>query len=1060
MDFLYERIGNIVKQMQILIYSQSIPINSYKTLKSDERFTDLKSLDIDSWDNFDKAMIWGGHQEYYWFATEIEIPDEYAEKNVVFSISTGKEGEWDATNPQFSIFVNGEFLQGLDVNHREVTLSKCAVPGEKYSIILSAFTGDSNFTLRLNTSLRVLEPEIEDYYYNLLVPYQVLSLTTEDDESYYYLLNVLNESINLLDLRKVYSAEFYDSLFTANHYLMVNLYDKCKDLQSGLNAMKQVYCVGHTHIDIAWLWTLRVTQDKAVRSFSTVLRLMEEYPEYIFMSSQPQLYKYVKQYAPLKYKEIKKRVAEGRWEVEGGMFVEADCNLTSGESLVRQFLYGKQFFRNEFGKENEILWLPDVFGYSAALPQIMQKCGIHYFMTTKISWNDTNKLPYDTFLWRGIDGTTVLAYLITTRDYEKQGKLVKTNNEHYSSFSTNYNGMITPSQIKGALQRYQQKYLNDEVLVSYGYGDGGGGPTKEQLETERRLHYGIPGCPQTKQATALSFFKKLEEVNTDKYLPVWSGELYLEFHRGTYTSMARNKKYNRKAEFKLLNSELFSVVSEDLTGVNYPATELIQCWEVLMRNQFHDILPGSSIAKVYEESKEEYNTLFAALEQLQQNCFSCLAKHVNAPKNSLIVFNPNSFESNDFITFSYETEKDIYLERNHDSYPCQKISDNQWISEIRNVSAKGYSTFLIKEVPDQIQSKVPEERTICCDNFVLDNKFYRITFNKKGQLASIYDKEACRELLKEKCSGNVFMSYEDRPYEFDSWEISSYYQEKEWEITELISFTYEEDGPVRKSVRLKYSYLDSMIDQYIYLYNDSRRIDFKTDIDWKQSQILLKVLFPLDIHNDEVTFDIQYGNIKRNMSRNTSWDNAKFEVCHHKWMDISEDNYGVSLLNDSKYGISVYEGNVGLSLIKSGIYPNPEADQEQHSFTYSLFPHLGNFKYAGTIKEAYQLNNPFYFSIKENDGGTLAKEYSFITCNADNIFVEVVKKSEDGQGIIVRLFECFNRRSEINLKLADSYKEIYECNMLEEKEQLISCSADEISLLMKPYEIKTILLKN
>lgn len=345
---------------------------------------------------------------------------------------------------------------------------------------------------------------------------EVARLLPEDDRAYLTILNCLNESLNLLDFRKEGSGEYYESLEKAQEYITREFYDKhCGDSDA------YIYCVGHTHIDCAWLWTLKVTEDKAVRSFSTVLELMRRYPEYIFMSSQPQLYKYVKKNAPEVYEEIKERVKEGRWEVEGGMFVEADCNIASGEALVRQFVHGKRFFRDEFGKDNEILWLPDVFGYSAALPQIMEKCGIRYFMTTKISWNEFNKMPCDTFEWEGIDGTRILTHFVPTRDYNKGAVEGGFETEHF----TTYNGYINPSQMKGAWKRYSQKYLNDEVLCSFGYGDGGGGPTKDMLENQRRLAKGIPGCPKTVMSTSQQFFHVLDKkVRDRKYLPSWVGE--------------------------------------------------------------------------------------------------------------------------------------------------------------------------------------------------------------------------------------------------------------------------------------------------------------------------------------------------------------------------------------------------------------------------------------------------------------------------------------------------------------------------------------------------------
>ena len=499
MVLIKERIGKLLNDIKDMIYISSVPVEKYRMLQSKEKFQDIANLNTDGWTEITNEQLWGGHREYFWFETIVTIPEELDGKCVVYELRTGREGEWDATNPQFTIYVNGIRRQGMDVNHREVLLTEKAQAGESFRIILSAFTGDQNFKLVMDSSLKALDRKTEKYYYDLSVPYNVARLLADSDSAYLTIIETVNESLNLLDLRKEYSEGYYESLERAQEYITKEFYDKYCG-----SSKEKIYCVGHTHIDVAWLWTLAVTQDKAVRSFSTVLELMRQYPEYTFMSSQPQLYKYVKQNAPEVYEEIKKRVAEGRWETEGGMFVEADCNVSSGESLVRQFLYGKRFFKEEFGKDNEILWLPDVFGYSAALPQIMKKSGIRYFMTTKISWNEFNKMPCDTFEWEGIDGTRILTHFSPSRDYNKGAVEGGTETEHF----TTYNAYINPSQVKGAWARYSQKYLNDEVLMSFGYGDGGGGPTKDMLENQRRLEKGIPGCPHTVMSTSKEFFER------------------------------------------------------------------------------------------------------------------------------------------------------------------------------------------------------------------------------------------------------------------------------------------------------------------------------------------------------------------------------------------------------------------------------------------------------------------------------------------------------------------------------------------------------------------------
>lgn len=1047
MVFIKERIGKMLEYLKEQIYPESMPIQKYRTIKTDKRFENVSELDTSGWEEFTNTELWGGHREYYWFETFVTVPEKFDGKCVVYELLTGREAEWDATNPQFTIYVNGTLVQGLDVNHREIILAEQAKAGTQYRIILSAFTGDQNFSLKLDSKLKVLDRKTEKYFYDLSVPYETARLLNPDDKAYITIIQALNDSLNLLDMRKEGSTEYYESLESAQEFITKEFYEKhCDKEQEPV-----VCCVGHTHIDCAWLWTLKVTEDKSVRSFSTVLNLMKEYPEYIFMSSQPQLYKYVKKNAPQVYEQIKERVKEGRWETEGGMFVEADCNLASGEALVRQFMHGKKFFKDEFETDNKILWLPDVFGYSAALPQIMQKCGIPYFMTTKISWNELNKMPYDTFEWEGIDGSRVLTHFIPTRDYNKAAVEGGTETEHF----TTYNGFLNPSQMKGGWARYSQKELNEEVLCSFGFGDGGGGPTKEHLENQRRMSQGIPGCPRTKMSTALDFFKRLdEETKGSKYLPSWVGELYLEYHRGTYTSMARNKKYNRKAELAYQDEETYAAMDEVLTGNTYPKDALYEGWEVILRNQFHDILPGSSIKEVYEDSKEEYEKIFAENKELKTASLGSLVRNVDAPLHAVVVFNPNSSEVPGIVSFICPEEiKNPVLKDNGNTVAIQKAGDT-YIFTAAGVPSKGYKTYVLEDGEEN-------EEEISMDVSVkhMENDWFAVDYNEKGQFAKIYDKSAKRQILKEGKAGNVIISYEDRPHNYDAWDVNNYYTEKSWEIDDVSSMEVTENGPVRACVRIERKYLDSVIVQKIYLYHDIPRIDIKNIIDWKEHQIFVKDYFPVDVHTNEATFDIQYGNVKRPTHANTSWDFAKFEVCHHKWMDVSEEGYGVSFLNDCKFGVGVHGSEVGLSMLKSAIYPNPDADKEHHEFTYSIYPHAENWTDANTVAQAYELNNPMTAVVKENEGGKLAGEYSLFKVDQNNVIIETVKKAENGEDLIVRMYECYNRRTNVVLTCGEKIADVTECNLLEEEEQPVSCTEHTVSFAIKPYEIKTLKIR-
>ena len=698
--------------------------------------------------------------------------------------------------------------------------------------------------------------------------------------------------------------------------------------------------------------------------------------------------------------------------------------------------------------DNEILWLPDVFGYSAALPQILQKCGIPYFMTTKISWNEFNKMPYDTFEWEGIDGSRVLTHFVPTRDYNKAAVEGGTETEHF----TTYNGYINPSQMKGAWARYSQKYLNEEVLCSFGFGDGGGGPTKDMLENQRRLAKGLPGMPRTKMSTAKEFFHVLDKHVTDKkYLPTWVGELYLEYHRGTYTSMARNKKFNRKAEFAYQNEEMYAMLDAQTAGGAYPEKELHEGWEVILRNQFHDILPGSSIKEVYDDSKAEYEGIFAENKALTDATLAHIAAGVKAPKHSLVVYNPNSAAAYDLVTFTVPEgmgEPAVY--DGETKLAVQKTADGTYVFFAAGVPGKGYKTYIVKE---EAADTTPSMEV---STEVMENEYFKVEYNEKGQFAKIYDKKADRDILKPGKAGNVIVSYEDRPHNYDAWDVNNYYTEKSWDIDQVSAMEVVENGPVRACVKVERKYLDSTITQFIYLYHDIPRIDIKNVIDWKEHQIFVKDYFPIDVHTNEATFDIQYGNVKRDTHDNTSWDFAKFEVCHHKWMDVSEDGYGVSMLNDCKYGVGVRNGVIGMSMLKSAIHPNPEADKELHEFTYSIYPHQGGWREAGTVKQAYQINNPLTYSWKENEGGTLAPEYSLVSSDQDNAVIEVVKKAEDSDAVIVRLYECYNRRTPVTLIFGKELTSVVECNMMEEGADPVEFTGNQATFEMKPYEIKTL----
>lgn len=1023
MRFIEDRISVICNELKELAFVKKEPVKGVVYKKGLYFYPYEADQSAEPWEEFDsKTMHWYGPDEHYWFRAEYTVPKSMDGKTLYLKVATQVD-HWDyAKNPQFLLFVNGQMTQGMDLNHQTVMLERCAKEGETYTIDLQGYTGVMFAELTFTMETVEVDETINEIYYDIVVPLQGFSRMQEDDKVRKDLRTILNNTVNLLDLRTPYSEEFYQSIEEAHNYIQKALYEDMSGYEDVIAS-----CIGHTHIDVAWLWTVAQTREKVARSFSTVLKYMDEYPEYKFMSSQPALYQFLKERYPETYEKIKERVKEGRWEPEGGMWVEADCNLTSGESLVRQFLYGKKFFKDEFGIDSRILWLPDVFGYSGALPQIMKKSGIKYFMTTKLAWNQINKVPYDTMMWRGIDGSEIFTHLITTLGV----------GQSEADFFTTYNGMLHPDAILGGWHRYQNKDINNDILIAFGYGDGGGGPTREMLETSKRMEKGIRGIPKVRQEFAGNYFEELEErVEGNKSLPVWEGELYFEYHRGTYTSMGRNKRSNRRCEQLLMDAELLEV----LTGTS-EKEEMDKIWRTVLLNQFHDILPGSSIAEVYEVTKKEYAEIESRLAEMIAEKLNLL---MDGGQDKISVFNTLGFDRNDVVSLG-DCHAAALTDESGKIYPVQETAQGA-VAYITDIPAKGGKTLQLLDTVEEEASRIQ-----ITENGI-ETPFYRISIDENGLFTSIYDKECDREVLKAGEKGNLLRMYEDKPMHYDCWDIDMYYSEKYWDAEKADKIQWTEEGPVRATLEIQRTISNSVIKQEIHFYADSRRIDFSTWVDWKEHQHLLKVHFPVNIHSDEATFEVQFGNLKRKIHGNTSWDEARFESCGQKWMDISEGHYGVSLLNDCKYGYSAKDSNIALTLIKSGIEPNKTADQEEHVFTYALYPHKEMWSAAGTVQEAYKLNQPAYATKGElkNTGK------SFISTDKDNIIIETVKPAENGDGIIVRLYDCENSLTKATLTFAEGMLEsVEECNLMEEKEADIEACGNSFTVSVKPYEIKT-----
>jgi alpha-mannosidase len=1022
MHQLDARVRRILTELKGLIARESVAVDGIE----------IAPRGSEDFHAFENGSEWSRDGAWQTFRFTARVPEGFRGR-VRLCVRTGREGLWEAVNPQILAFVGGQAKAAFDTRHPSVVLEEKARPGTVYEIRFEAYSQPPQpgqaypvMEVRLSDTDRALE----QLCYDLENPLDAAVMLPEGDREREVTLEALARALDILDLREPWNEAFDRSVDAARAYLKAAYYDK----RAALPSVAVADCVGHTHIDVAWLWDLYQTRHKAARSFTTVLSLMDRFPEYRFMSSQPVLYDMVKEDQPELYGRIKARVAEGRWQPEGGMWLEADCNLTGGESLVRQFLHGQEFFEREFGQRSSVLWLPDVFGYSAALPQIMKGAGVDYFMTTKISWNEYNLQPYDTFLWKGIDGTEVLTHFSPAREFRKKA------HEGLAHFTT-YNAMIDPSTIRGGWERYQQKGLDGEFLVSYGYGDGGGGPTDWMLENARRMETPLPGVPAVRQMHPREFFESLEaRVKDDPRLPVWSGELYLEYHRGTYTAVAKNKRNNRKTELMLRDVEFLCAAAARLKGFPYPGEALHRLWQDALTLQFHDILPGSSIKKVYEDSDGMYAQMGHALTALRGEALCALSE---GAADTVSFANTLSFRRDDVVWFDApEWVKSLRA-------PDGTLSPVQRVSGKYCAFVRGLAPFSMTAFAFSADEAAGEPVRLSPEGFETPAFFGR--FDERMRIVSLYDKRTHREVARSGEALNRIVCYENKPHNHDAWDINIYYARRHWDVDQVEEVKVVSCGPVLARLLVRYRYMHSTIGQLVTVYRNIDRIDFDTEADWKEKQYLLKAHFPADVFYNEATYDIQYGNVRRPTHKNTSWDEARFEVCAHKWMDVSEDGYGVSLLNDCKYGHSADDKGIALTLLKSSVYPDPDADQCLHSFTYSLMPHEGSWRGAGTANMAARLNTPVI--AHENRHAAMP---AFASVDAENVTIEVVKQALDGNGAIVRLYETFGRRTQgAALNLGFDAEKLYECNLLEEPLREIGLDGRTAAFSLRPYEIKT-----
>lgn len=978
------------------------------------------------WTNIKPGTKWGNNWLTAWFRGDVKIPTNHIGEKIFIRAKT--DGE--------TLFiVDGIFKGVFDDNHHNVMMTSKGVLDKIYHLAFEAYSGHDKPGVAPDEVNPIPQKNCRTFEGIEVV------IEREDISAFVFDLKMLNQLVEILDenslrrnkvaacLVKVYRIIDAIPAETPEESWRPKLI-KAREIMSPLlkakngTTMPKFGIVGHSHIDTAWLWPISETWRKCARTFSSVLNLMEQYPKFKFVQSTPYQTSALRERYPEIYRRIKEKVEEGRWEPNGAMWVEPDCNVPSGESFVRQLLVGQNATREMFGYTSDTLWLPDVFGYSAALPQILKGCRVEYFCTTKIAWNDTNRFPYDTFVWKGIDGTSVIAHF---------------HNIHCSP---------DPKTLDAQWKYVQHKDVQDRRLIAIGFGDGGGGPTSEMIEASRRVE-DLEGCPRTSYTTVSKFMNGIKEELTD--LPEWCGELYLEAHRGTLTSLAKIKRGNRKCELALRDAEFLCTLAK-IKGLEYPKLELLELWKKLLLNQFHDILPGSSIARVNDEAIEDLRQCLAGSKQLSSKAINSLIKPFEKEKPSVLLIN----------NLSWVRSRELVINNVLEGYyPEEESIHAQWIENVAGkkeliVSGVNLSSFGSKVITMvKKQSKI--ESPFKIDNNKIETPYAIVKIDKIGRIIALIDKASGRDIVKLGGGLNTFLIGEDIPSSWDNWEIDRDQRlkmgiEKGFLNREIVS-----NGVFQLRIRSTYKIgvKSSMIQDMIFHAN-SAQIDFETKLQWAETHKLLKVGFELDVLAQYARHEIQYGYVERPTHENLSQDRARFESCNHKWTDLSEAEFGVAILNDCKYGIGVKGSEVRLSLMKSGIRPDRRGECGEHLFTYSILPHNCGFSVDSVVKPAYELNIPV---ISTKAGSETMDFKGLLEIDAANIIAESIKWSEDGEGFILRIYDAGKTGKKVKIRFNIPIREVTETNLLEEELSIIQVEDNSISPYVKPFEIKTFLCK-
>ena len=964
---------------------------------------------------------WGAKWEYGWFKGQVVLPSEAAGQRIVFRINLGGEA---------LVWVNGRTAGSFGWGHREITLALQGVPGQVYDLLLEAYAGHGRITVGEGPIPYGVQTVPEPPPTQVVVGEATYGVWREDIYQLALDFTTLFELSSRLDPLLLRASEIDEALMEATllfdpeapeEELIASARRARAALQPLLASpngptMPTLHAFGHAHIDVAWLWPLQETERKMARTVINQLALFDEYPDFRFLQSQPHLYVMLRQKYPELYARLKAAVEAGQFIPDGAMWIEGDTNLAGGEALIRQVVYGRQFFRDEFGVDSRVLWLPDVFGYSGALPQILKGCGCVGFATQKITWayNGGETFPYNTFWWEGIDGSAIPAHIYF-----------------------DYNSQTRPNAIMDRWNSRLQKNGVKSLILAFGWGDGGGGPTRDHLEYLRRVK-DLEGLPRVKISSPAEFFADLKQQGLPKERYV--GELYFQAHRGTYTSQARTKQGNRRSEFALREAELWATIARQVNDFAFTPQTLSDAWQTLLLCQFHDILPGSSIKRVYDEAEAAFGRVIARANEVAH---AAAETFVDTPPGAPAA-GGDALQSAPALTV-------------FNSLNWPRTIQVQTASGLKEVVAPacGYTTLHRRDAPTQPGKPVMAGRADKSNQFYIENEFLRVQFNESGETVSVYDKEARRETMA--APGNQLRLYKDVPDNWDAWDLDSMYELQPVALNEPGTLELLEVGPLVARLKLTRKINLSSVTQIISLRRASRRLEFATTVDWQESHKLLKVAFPVTIHANEAIHEIQFGHLRRPNHRSRQYDRDRFEVSNHKWSALAEENRGVAVLNDCKYGVNVLGNCIQLTLLKSAMAPDMVADKGIQTFTYALYPWNGSFAESNVVHEAYELNTPAL--ILPGDSG----ERSIFSLDAPNIILDTVKLAEDGSGdVILRLYESKHMSTRCTLKLGISAKSALQTDMTEEEAGALSlpCAFGSLALDFRPFEIKTVRLKN